>query len=485
MKELSIEEKARAYDIIIEKANKMHHENCEACQACIEELIPELKESEDERIGKQLLNWFKGCHWNSIDNGTLKRDDIIAWLKKQGNKNTHVILPTFTIDDVLALQCCLETVKKVQEDKDLYKQLNDLHSRVYDVYQLEKQGKQKSVEDLTQQEAMDIAVAKCFEQGEQKPDDKGEPKFKVGDWINGYYTNYKVLLVNNNGYIVEDVDGNKINILFENEKFHSLWTIQDAKDGDVLSDGTTIFIFKDLLSDGSVMSYCDYDTDSDESDAFCPLSVNLMCSKITPATKVQCNILFGGMADAGYEWDADKKELKKIEQKPIIEMKSAEESLGIDSDTYNKIVDECIYGEQKPTEEITSNPDYISPKDKALFEIASVLSQHEDKDGSPLEEIRSILIDYGINNLESNEQKPAWSEEDEKQLNDIMWIIKAYRKNGFNETHIQIADSSETWLKSLKERYIWKPSDEQMEALKEDNLKQTYNMIKIFIFNDI
>ena len=36
------------------------------------------------------------------------------------------------------------------------------------------------------------------------------------------------------------------------------------------------------------------------------------------------------------------------EQKPAIEMKSAEESLGIDSDTYNKIVDECIYGEQKP-----------------------------------------------------------------------------------------------------------------------------------------
>ena len=39
---------------------------------------------------------------------------------------------------------------------------------------------------------------------------------------------------------------------------------------------------------------------------------------------------------------------KQDEQKPVIEMKSAEESLGIDSDTYNEIVDECIYGEQKP-----------------------------------------------------------------------------------------------------------------------------------------
>ena len=37
------------------------------------------------------------------------------------------------------------------------------------------------------------------------------------------------------------------------------------------------------------------------------------------------------------------------EQNPVIEMKSAEENLGIDSETYNKVVDECIYGEQNPT----------------------------------------------------------------------------------------------------------------------------------------
>ena len=53
----------------------------------LETLIPELKESEDERIWKQLLNWFKDCHWDSIDDGALKRDDIIAWLEKQGSQN--------------------------------------------------------------------------------------------------------------------------------------------------------------------------------------------------------------------------------------------------------------------------------------------------------------------------------------------------------------------------------------------------------------
>jgi len=85
MKELSIEEKAKAYDEIIKKANKMHHENCEACQACIEELIPELAESKDEMIIKaiksavlQLTDIYLQEKYG------LKQSDCIAWLEKQG-----------------------------------------------------------------------------------------------------------------------------------------------------------------------------------------------------------------------------------------------------------------------------------------------------------------------------------------------------------------------------------------------------------------
>jgi len=63
------------------------------------------------------------------------------------------------------------------------------------------------------------------------------------------------------------------------------------------------------------------------------------------------------------------------------------------------------------------------------------------------------------------EWKPAWSKEDEKAINDIMWIIEAYRKDGFNETHIQMADNSEKWLKSLKPQN-WKPSEEHIHWLK-------------------
>jgi hypothetical protein len=112
-------------------------------------------------------------------------------------------------------------------------------------------------------EMMLPAIDWLEKQGQQKPTDKVEPKFHEGEWINGYYTNYKVLSVNNDGYVVEDVDGNKINILFENEKFHHLFTIADAKDGDVLEYQGEIFIIRELkkkvIASRTIEYYCCYD----------------------------------------------------------------------------------------------------------------------------------------------------------------------------------------------------------------------------------
>ena len=38
----------------------------------------------------------------------------------------------FTFDDVLAIQCCMEIVKEIREDKALYDKLLNLHSKLYD-----------------------------------------------------------------------------------------------------------------------------------------------------------------------------------------------------------------------------------------------------------------------------------------------------------------------------------------------------------------
>jgi hypothetical protein len=111
----------------------------------------------------------------------------------------------------------------------------------------------------------------------------------------------------------------------------------------------------------------------------------------------------------------------------------------------------------------------------------------------------NVLIEYVL-----KRQNPAWSEEDKKYLNNLYRIINSYRENTSNETDKARANGCEkwlkslkdrvqpkqewseedknmlqsildeyksmptekrNWLKSLKERYTWKPSDEQMEAL--------------------
>lgn len=85
--------------------------------AYIGENCPELKESEDERIRKQLLNWFKGCHWDSIDDGTLKRDDIIAWLEKQGEKDKEILILKDQIESLHAVIKALKEVHIIELEK--------------------------------------------------------------------------------------------------------------------------------------------------------------------------------------------------------------------------------------------------------------------------------------------------------------------------------------------------------------------------------
>lgn len=104
--------------------------------------------------------------------------------------------------------------------------------------------------------------------------------------------------------------------------------------------------------------------------------------------------------------DEAKEMIAWLEKQGEQKIKTPEESLGIDSDTYNKIVDECIYGEQKP----------------------------------------------------------AWSEEYERNLQGIIDEIEA-NKNNAPDYDVATYNRFLSWLKSLKERYTWKPSDEQMNTL--------------------
>jgi hypothetical protein len=116
--------------------------------------FPELKENDDERTKRILNSISNKMSFHLRDIFTDEEFQCFdawsnAWLEKQGEQKQETSYPKFDFDDILALQCCMETAEKVTEDKELYKKLQSLHSRLHDAYWLEKQGKQEEpqVED--------------------------------------------------------------------------------------------------------------------------------------------------------------------------------------------------------------------------------------------------------------------------------------------------------------------------------------------------
>ena len=86
MKELSIEEKAKAYDEALERAEKalevLGTDKCEGARQILS-LFPELKESEDERIRERLIEFFKDWGKTRSHCWSISISDILAWLEKQ------------------------------------------------------------------------------------------------------------------------------------------------------------------------------------------------------------------------------------------------------------------------------------------------------------------------------------------------------------------------------------------------------------------
>lgn len=93
MKELSIEEKAKAYDKALDRAKEwlnIKEPFSDTCTCVVESIFPELKESsEDEMIRKELTDFIKRKFESSCSPTPSKKilADWIAWLEKQGEKD--------------------------------------------------------------------------------------------------------------------------------------------------------------------------------------------------------------------------------------------------------------------------------------------------------------------------------------------------------------------------------------------------------------
>lgn len=149
---------------------------------------------------------------------------------------------------------------------------------------------------------------------EEKSDDKIESKFKVGDWVVRGDTIAQILDIQEQYYVGLDINGKDFTSsrFLNDDKIH-LWTIKDAKDGNVLQLGGVTAIFKEYISNQYCKCYCSV-YDGEFGIAIEEGGDNIYgCTNATPATKEQCNQLEKAMTDAGYTFDFGKKELKEIE----------------------------------------------------------------------------------------------------------------------------------------------------------------------------
>lgn len=152
---------------------------------------------------------------------------------------------------------------------------------------------------------------------EQKSSDKVKPKFHPGDWvIDNFGNTYQIKTATEIesehifGYTI--VGGG----YFNDNNDVRLWTIKDAKDGDVLVDkdnniGLYLEEKDDLYWHSCIYLGCD--------DRLRGFSIGGYHNhkNTKPATKEQCELLFAKIKEMGYEWDGEKKELKKIKSKTL------------------------------------------------------------------------------------------------------------------------------------------------------------------------
>lgn len=170
------------------------------------------------------------------------------------------------------------------------------------------------------------------------------------------------------------------------------------------------------------------------------------------------------------------------------------------------LIDFCSDSELKTLEYVF--PELAESEDERIRkEMITYLSTVEDKELIPYESWIAWLEkqgeqkpdeEYNITGISSNKSqgklgeiiknlKTTWSEEDERMCQEtIDWFEKKCFPYALESENPAI--ESIKWLKSLKERYTWKPSDEQMKQLGwivEQNKDNVLDKELMTLYNDL
>lgn len=294
MKELTKEDKARRYDEVI---NRMKHyvvDEYGCSRIKVADVFPELSESEDEKIRKALMSILKSDFEKDTTIFGISVGQILAWLEKQSER---------------------KSTDKIQIGKE-YK---CIASPRYSTFMT---GKIYKPEDKFLCRFMNFC-SDCFEPIEDSEQidltsntDKVESKFKVGDWVVTSYGEVSQVISVDKDYEGYTLDNDNYFSGTWCDMYH-LWTIDDAKNGDVLVDcnkDEEILMFRGIGNaewDDVIDYHCYY---SCFRKAFCVQKGvehwgDTNDHKLKPATKEQRELFFSKMKEAGYKWDSEKKQV--------------------------------------------------------------------------------------------------------------------------------------------------------------------------------
>ena len=318
MSELTIEQKAKLYDEVVERAKKWYNTpNVDKIPTfgnrIIEDIFPELYEPKDEEVRKEIIKLVQYYYGATLGcKHTVSRDKMLVWLEKQeqskktsiwkhwkngiaGNgegKLTFLIKsgPTYSLSSCLSFEC--DYIELSELDNLMLEEQDNFNSEYWRGY---REGKQEVFDKY----------AKLKKQSKQNI----KPKFKIGDWVTNGACTWRIDSIKDDMYYNDcgrfSCGGDIKSI---DEQYH-LWTIEDAKPGDVLN-ANGIFIYKKHDKD-CVYFYCGINL-TGEFICTCVDDIWSNNYKVYPATKEQYDLLFKKIQESGYEWDTEKKMLKNI-----------------------------------------------------------------------------------------------------------------------------------------------------------------------------
>lgn len=385
---MTIEQKAKAYDEALWKAGELYQPSD---SALLEEIFPELIKYNDEKVRGAIIHFIS--HTPTVPIGRINKETMLTWLEKQGEPKPILPKWKYKNDNTPLLRDSIILNKYGCVSK------SPSGALVSDVWVIDYDELAKLPKEENEM------------QYKQKLANKVKPKFKVGDWITDGNSVLHITNMDYGFYQFED-SYNAISII--DEKYH-LWTIQDAKSGDVLACGKCILIFDQLSefnNEQALMDICHctskgfYWQDTKDRDVW-------ELDGFKPATKEQRDTLFAKMHEAGFEWDAERKELKIIDWNKHIKYEANSPSI------------------------IEENPAWSLDD---VYMIKNICHAFE-KGSSQYKWLKSLKDKV------QPQPKQEWSKEDEKTLADACIMLDWYKGNNWWK-----AQYIKDWLKSIKQR---------------------------------